>query len=55
MAVALIMPTPVPELTVAEWAIIKVVWAVEPCAVPTVQEALAKSQGWFRAVERKRD
>ena len=52
MAVALIMPTPVPELTMAEWAIIKVVWAAEPCAVPTVQEALAKSQGWTNSTVR---
>lgn len=52
MSVALIMPIPFPELTVAEWAIIKVVWAVEPCAVPTVQEALANSQGWTNSTVR---
>jgi BlaI family penicillinase repressor len=34
------------ELTESEWAIIKTVWAVEPCAAPTVQEALEKSHGW---------
>ena len=40
------MSTPIPELTQAEWAIIKAVWALEPCAAPTVQEALEKSHGW---------
>jgi BlaI family penicillinase repressor len=39
------MPTP-PELTEAEWAIIKAVWAAQPCAAPTVQEALQKSHDW---------
>jgi BlaI family transcriptional regulator, penicillinase repressor len=34
------------ELTEAEWAIMKVVWAGEPCAAGTVQEALAKQKGW---------
>ena len=37
---------PSPELTEAEWAIIKVVWENEPCAAGTVQEALAKSRHW---------
>ena len=40
------MSTPIPELTQAEWAIIKAVWVLEPCAAPTVQEALEKSHGW---------
>ena len=35
-----------PELTEAEWSIIKVVWENEPCAAGTVQEALAKSKDW---------
>ena len=35
-----------PELTEAEWAIMKVVWENEPCAAGTVQEALEKSKGW---------
>lgn len=35
-----------PELTEAEWAIIKAVWEHEPCAAPTIQEALANSHGW---------
>lgn len=35
-----------PELTEAEWAIIKVVWENEPCTAGTVQEALAKSKDW---------
>lgn len=34
------------ELTESEWAIIKTVWTAEPCAAPTVQEALEKSHGW---------
>jgi len=35
-----------PELTEAEWTIMKVVWRSEPCAAGTVQEALAKSKDW---------
>lgn len=35
-----------PELTDAEWTIIKVVWENEPCTAGTVQEALAKSKDW---------
>ncbi len=34
-----------PELTEAEWTIMKVVWDNEPCAAGTVQEALEKSKG----------
>ncbi len=37
---------PAVELTQAEWEIMKVVWEKEPCAVGTVQEALAKSKDW---------
>jgi BlaI family penicillinase repressor len=37
---------PSPELTEAEWAIMKVVWASQPCAAGSVQEALAKSKDW---------
>lgn len=40
------MSTPLPELTEAEWAIIKAVWDREPCAAPSVQEALLPTQGW---------
>lgn len=40
------MSSPLPELTGAEWAIIKAVWDLQPCAAPAVQEALAGSQGW---------
>ena len=40
------MSDSIPELTQAEWAIIKAVWDHEPCAAPTVQEALEGSQGW---------
>lgn len=35
-----------PELTEAEWVIMKVVWENEPCAAGTVQEALEKSKDW---------
>ncbi len=35
-----------PELTEAEWIIMKVVWENEPCAAGTVQEALEKSKDW---------
>jgi len=35
-----------PELTEAEWMIMKVVWAHQPCAAGTVQEALAQELGW---------
>jgi BlaI family penicillinase repressor len=34
------------ELTEAEWAIVKAVWDNEPCAAPSVQEALEKQKGW---------
>jgi len=37
---------PVPGLTGAEWAILKVVWEHEPCAAGTVQEELAASHNW---------
>lgn len=40
------MSHPVPELTEAEWAIIKAVWEQQPCAAPAVQESLVKSQAW---------
>jgi BlaI family penicillinase repressor len=35
-----------PELTEAEWTIMKVVWENEPCAAGTVQEALTKTKDW---------
>ena len=35
-----------PELTEAEWVIMKVVWENEPCAAGTVQETLEKSKDW---------
>jgi BlaI family penicillinase repressor len=40
------MPAENPELTEGEWAIIRAVWAYEPCAAPTVQEALETEKGW---------
>ncbi len=40
------MPTPSVELTQAEWAIIKAVWAREPCAAPDIQEALHGDTRW---------
>lgn len=35
-----------PQLTEAEWTIMKVVWENEPCAAGTVQETLEKSKDW---------
>ena len=40
------MATRAYELTEAEWDIIEVVWAHEPCAAPTVQEELAARKKW---------
>jgi BlaI family penicillinase repressor len=34
------------ELFDSEWAILQAVWEHEPCAAPTVQEALQKERGW---------
>src|ERR1017187_3367064 len=34
------------ELSEGQWAIMKVVWERQPCAAPTVQEALQKSRKW---------
>jgi BlaI family penicillinase repressor len=34
------------ELTEAEWEIIQVVWAHEPCTAPAVQEELAARKRW---------
>ena len=34
------------ELFDSEWSILQVVWELEPCAAPTVQEALEKDKGW---------
>ena len=34
------------ELTEGGWAIVKDVWRNQPCAAPTVQEALADEKGW---------
>ena len=35
---------PAPQLTEAEWAIIKIVWREQPCTAGAVQETLAKSR-----------
>jgi len=40
------MPKPTVELTQAEWAIIKVVWDIEPCAAPDIQEKLHGDKKW---------
>ena len=40
------MQKPNHELTEAEWTIIRVVWEHEPCAAPTVQEALEGTKKW---------
>jgi BlaI family penicillinase repressor len=34
------------ELTETEWLVIKQIWKHEPCAAPTIQEALEKTKGW---------
>jgi BlaI family penicillinase repressor len=34
------------ELSEGQWAIMKVVWELQPCAAPTVQEALRRSRKW---------
>jgi len=34
------------ELTDAEWTLIQAVWDNEPCAAPTVQEALQHRKNW---------
>jgi len=34
------------ELTEGEWAILKAVWEKQPCAAPTVREALEEEKGW---------
>ena len=40
------MPTPNPKLTEGEWAIMQVVWDLEPVPAPTVQERLQQHLGW---------
>jgi predicted transcriptional regulator len=40
------MPPRNPQLTDGEWAIIRAVWELQPCAAPTIQEALEKHKGW---------
>ena len=34
------------ELTEAEWSIIQAIWDNQPCAAPTVQEALQDDRAW---------
>ncbi len=34
------------KLTIGEWAIMRVVWELEPVPAPTVQEKLQKQIGW---------
>lgn len=49
MVVATMMksaPKSAPELTSAEWTIIKAVWRKEPCTAPEVRQRLAASTGW---------
>lgn len=40
------MKKPSIELFESEWAILKVLWQHQPCAAPTVQEALADEKAW---------
>jgi BlaI family penicillinase repressor len=35
-----------PELTEAEWAIIKAIWTGEPCTAPEIQQRLEKETRW---------
>jgi len=37
---------PTVELFDSEWTILQVVWDLEPCAAPAVQEVLEKHKGW---------
>ena len=34
------------RLTDSEWAILKAVWELEPCAAPAIREALSEKTGW---------
>ena len=34
------------ELFESEWTILQVVWKVQPCTAPTVQEELESEKGW---------
>ena len=34
------------ELFDSEWAILRIVWKLEPCAAPTVREELQDQRGW---------
>ena len=40
-------------LTDAEWDIIKVVWAEQPCTAGAIQEALEQSRGWAYSTAKK--
>jgi predicted transcriptional regulator len=40
------MPKSRPELTEAEWAIIKAVWEMEPCTAPDIQHKLRRQTAW---------
>jgi BlaI family transcriptional regulator, penicillinase repressor len=40
------MPKSRAELTESEWAIIKAVWALEPCSAPEIQQKLRRETRW---------
>lgn len=40
------MKKPRHELSDSEWTIMQTVWELEPCAAPTVQEALQDTKNW---------
>ena len=40
------MPKSGPELTEAEWAIIKAVWETEPCTAPDIRQKLQRQTAW---------
>jgi BlaI family penicillinase repressor len=44
-------PSPI-ELTESEWAIIKAVWAGEPCTAPAIQEKLFAETRWTYSTAR---
>ena len=43
------------ELIDSEWAILEVVWDIQPCTAPTVQEALVKDKGWAYTIYHGQD
>ena len=40
------MAKPRPELTEAEWSIMKAVWDAEPCTAPVIRQKLERQTAW---------